>query len=289
MICMTSGAAMRLGALFLGTALGMAQAAAQPTAAQQEAIKSSCRSDYMANCMSVQPGGIEALQCLERNMSKLSGACKAAVTAVEKPAATPPAAASAPAPAQSAPAAAPASHTPTAAPASHTPAAAAAPAPAKPAAKGTAKPAAAPGQPTPAQTAAIRSACPNDFRAKCPGVSPGGEAALACLQKNEATLSASCKKAVSAIGGAAPAPAAATATATPAAAAASDAAAPVAAPVPVFPPLMEARILRRFCSMDFATLCKGVVIGEGRALQCLAQNSAALSPGCKQAMATATR
>ncbi|MGE3868964.1 MAG: hypothetical protein AB7F51_05565, partial [Pseudorhodoplanes sp.] len=99
---------MRLGMLVLGAALGMAPAAAQqPTAAQQEAIKSSCRSDYMANCMSVKPGGIEALQCLERNMSKLSGACKAAVSAVEKPAAAPPAAAAAPAPAQSAPAAAP--------------------------------------------------------------------------------------------------------------------------------------------------------------------------------------
>ena len=117
-------------------------------------------------------------------------------------------------------------------------------------------------------------------------VAPGGEAALACLKKNEATLSAACRSAVSAIGGSpAAAPASATAAVTPAAAPA----APAAAPVPNFPPLMEARILRRFCSMDFATLCKGVQLGQGRALQCLAQNAEALSPGCKQAMATATR
>ncbi|NWG25291.1 MAG: hypothetical protein HXY30_12920, partial [Pseudorhodoplanes sp.] len=68
-------------ALGLGLAVSAAPAEAQPTAAQQEAIKSSCRSDYMSHCMSVKPGGIEALQCLERNMAKLSGACKSAVSA----------------------------------------------------------------------------------------------------------------------------------------------------------------------------------------------------------------
>jgi hypothetical protein len=32
-------------------------------------------------------------------------------------------------------------------------------------------------------------------------------------------------------------------------------------------------------------LCKGVPLGQGRAIKCLADNRPALSPGCKQAMA----
>jgi hypothetical protein len=42
-------------------------AAQQPTQAQRDAIRAVCRSDFMANCASVQPGGKEALQCLLRN------------------------------------------------------------------------------------------------------------------------------------------------------------------------------------------------------------------------------
>lgn len=298
MTVVMNGAA-RLALLAVSLGIFLAPAAAQPTAEQQAAIKSSCRSDYMSNCMSVKPGGIEALQCLERNMAKLSGACKSAVSAATAAKAQPAAAPAAPAEPkpvqQAAPAAAPAApaapaHEPKAEPKAAT-AAPARPTPAKQAtrtgtASATPAPSAAPAQPTQAQQAAIRSACPGDFRAKCSGVAPGGEAALACLKKNEATLSAACRSAVSAIGGSpAAAPASATAAVTPAAAPA----APAAAPVPNVPPLMEARILRRFCSMDFATLCKGVQLGQGRALQCLAQNTEALSPGCKQAMATATR
>src|SRR5262249_9217824 len=37
---------------------------AQPTEAQKEAVKPACRSDYMAHCSSVTPGGEAALQCL---------------------------------------------------------------------------------------------------------------------------------------------------------------------------------------------------------------------------------
>jgi hypothetical protein len=44
-------------------------------------------------------------------------------------------------------------------------------------------------------------------------------------------------------------------------------------------------LIRRFCTMDFKVLCKGVQLGQGRAIQCLANNAAALSPGCRQAMA----
>jgi hypothetical protein len=50
------------------------------------------------------------------------------------------------------------------------------------------------------------------------------------------------------------------------------------------PKLGEAILIRRSCAMDFRVLCKGVPLGQGRAVQCLASNAAALSPGCRQAM-----
>src|SRR6201988_2425306 len=56
---------------------------AQPTEAQKEAVKSACRSDYMAHCSSVTPGGEAALQCLAKNMSSLSSSCQSAVKAIE--------------------------------------------------------------------------------------------------------------------------------------------------------------------------------------------------------------
>ena len=111
------------GAMLAGAIVISASAFAQaPTDAQREAIRSACRSDYMAHCSSVPPGGLESLQCLQKNMSSLSGSCKSAVNAVEAPAA--------PAAKSEAPAAAPKAETPAAAE------------PAKPAA--TAAPAAAP-------------------------------------------------------------------------------------------------------------------------------------------------
>src|SRR5665647_2422263 len=58
-----------------------------PTDAQRNAIRSECRSDYQARCASVPPGGAEALQCLQKNMSSLSSGCQSAVRAVEAPAA----------------------------------------------------------------------------------------------------------------------------------------------------------------------------------------------------------
>ena len=50
--------------LFAGAAL-----AQQPTPAQQNAIKSACRSDFMAQCSGVQPGGQAALSCLQQHSS----------------------------------------------------------------------------------------------------------------------------------------------------------------------------------------------------------------------------
>src|SRR5712671_927702 len=84
-----------------------------PSEAQREAVKSECRSDYMAHCSSVPPGGEAALQCLAKNMSSLSAGCQGAVRTVQAAAApktdTAPAAAkteTAPAKTETAPAAA---------------------------------------------------------------------------------------------------------------------------------------------------------------------------------------
>ena len=71
--------------LFATATSAFAQA---PTEAQKSAIRSACRSDFIAHCSSVTPGGMEAYQCLHKNMSSLSSGCQTAVRAVE-PAAAP--------------------------------------------------------------------------------------------------------------------------------------------------------------------------------------------------------
>lgn len=75
--------------------------AQQPTQAQANAIRQSCRADYQAHCASVPTGGSAALQCLQGNMASLSPACQSAVGATESGTAAPPSAGAAP-PAQSA-------------------------------------------------------------------------------------------------------------------------------------------------------------------------------------------
>jgi hypothetical protein len=242
-----------------------------PTEAQREAIKSDCRSDYIAHCSSVPPGGAASLQCLQKNMASLSGACAAAVKAVEAPASATAAPESAPAAKQDtktepAPAAEPAK-----------------PAAAAPAAAATAKTASAPGgKPSSAQIAAIKSSCRSDYPKVCASVPPGGAAALECLEKNKAKLSAACGKAVAAagMGGAAPSAAAA---AVPATASASPAAVPPPPPRLVLRPLLpreELFVLRSACAVDVRSLCGGVAPGGGRIIQCLAVRSASLSPDC---------
>src|SRR5258708_25335151 len=104
----TLGLVAARGAMLAGAIVISASAFAQaPTDAQREAIRSACRSDYMAHCSSVPPGGLESLQCLQKNMSSLSASCKSALTAVEAPAA--------PAAKSETPAAAPKAETPAAA------------------------------------------------------------------------------------------------------------------------------------------------------------------------------
>ncbi len=68
-----------------------------PSQAQRDAIKTQCRSDYIAHCSSVPPGGEASLQCLQKNMASLSAGCAGAVRAVQAPTAAPKATAPTPA------------------------------------------------------------------------------------------------------------------------------------------------------------------------------------------------
>ena len=255
----TLGAVM-IAAIFASAAPALSQA---PSQAQRDAIKSQCRSDYMAHCSSVPPGGEASLQCLQKNMASLAPGCQSAVKAVEAPAAPK---------AESAPAAPKAESAPAASTA-------------KPAAETAAPKAAAAKQPSSAQISAIRSACRSDYPKVCAGVPTGGAPALECLEKNKAKLSAGCEKAVAAASGGAAAPAAGAAPA--AAGAAPAAAAPAAPTVIVLRPLRpreELFVLRSACGGDVRTICGGVAPGGGRIVQCLATNAARLSPACQDVL-----
>ncbi|WP_409191005.1 cysteine rich repeat-containing protein [Bradyrhizobium sp. RDM4] len=253
--------------LFATATSAFAQA---PTEAQKSAIRSACRSDFIAHCSSVTPGGVEAYQCLQKNMSSLSSGCQTAVRAVE-PAAAPKTEA---APVKSEPA--------KSEPAKSEPAKAEAAPTAKPAAAAAAK-AATPKPPSGAQVSAIKSACRSDYPKVCAGVRPGGAPALECLEKNKAKVSAACATAVSAASGGGAA-AAAPAGAAPAAAA-TPAAAPAAIVLRPLRPREELFIIRSACGADIRTLCGGVAPGGGRIVQCIASNAASLSPGCKDVLA----
>ncbi len=268
--------ALLVAATFAIAAPALAQA---PSEAQRAAIKSNCRSDYMAHCSSIPPGGAASLQCLQQNMASLSGACAGAVKAVSAPSETKAEPAAAPkeepkeTKAEPAPAAEPAK-----------------PAAAEPAAKASTKAASTtPGKPSSAQIPAIRANCRSDYPKVCAGVPTGGAAALECLEKNKAKLSAACEKAVAAAGGGSAAPAASSAAPAPANAnAAPAAAAPAAAPAPlVLRPMLPREALyvaRSACGADVRALCAGVPVGGGRIIECLASQPAALSPACRDVL-----
>ena len=88
-----------LGALLL-VGISGTLAAQQPTEEQRAAIRSACRADFTANCSGVEPGTKAALMCLVSNETKLSPACRTAVSAIAAQPAAPhhatPAAADAP-------------------------------------------------------------------------------------------------------------------------------------------------------------------------------------------------
>jgi cysteine rich repeat protein len=233
--------------ILIGASPAFAQA---PTEAQRDAIRSACRADYQAHCASVPPGGAASLQCLQKNMSSLSSPCQSAVHAVEPAAEAKP---------EAKPESAPAAST-------------------KPAAEAAAAPA---GKPTDAQVAAIRSACRSDYPKVCAGVPTGGAAALECLEKNKAKVSAACGRAIGSVGAGGGATAAA-----PAAGGAAPAAAPAA--VLVLRPMRpreELFVLRSACGGDVRSYCAGVEPGGGRIARCLGANAASLSPACKDVLA----
>lgn len=265
----------------------MPGANAQMTDAQKAAIKSSCRSDYMSNCMSVKPGGIEALQCLQTHIAKLSPACQTAVkAATPKPAAPPaPAAAAAPPPPPPPPKAAAAP-----APASPTSAVVAAPPPVKEKPKpkaATKKPAAPPPPqaiaapppapapealpaPSAAQLNAIKLTCRGDFRRDCRGVPPGGAQAIACLQQHAAKLSPDCKVSLADIADTAlpPAPV------------------DITPPPPGMPnaPVVMTAVIGRACLRDLALHCRDTGVGDGQKIACLMARGPKLAPLCKAAL-----
>jgi len=260
--------ALLAAALFATAAGAFAQA---PTEAQKSAIRSACRSDFMAHCSSVTPGGTEAFQCLQKNMSSLSGGCQTAVRAIAPPAAAKPEAAPAAPKTEAAPKAEP-TPTPAAPKAESAPATKPAPAPAPKAAAAK--------QPSSAQVAAIKSACRSDYPKVCASVPPGGAPALECLEKNKAKVSPSCQSALGAASGGAATTAAPLAGAT-----AAPAAAPTVLVLRPMRPREELFVARSACGADIRTICAGVEVGAGRIMQCLANNAASLSPACRDVLA----
>ena len=268
----TTTASLLLAATFALATQAYAQA---PSEAQRAAIKSNCRSDYIAHCSSIPPGGAASLECLQKNMSSLSASCASAVRAVEAPAAAAPKTAEEP---KAEPKAEPKTETK------------AEPVPAAKEAKPEPKAASAK-KPSQAQISAIKSSCRGDYPKVCAGVPTGGEAALECLEKNKARVSSACAKAVAAVGGGGGAPA-------PAAGAGSGGGAPAAAAAPAAPtaivlrpmlPREELFVLRSACGGDVRALCGGVPAGGGRIVQCLASQASALSPACKDVLSQFAR
>jgi hypothetical protein len=217
--------ALLIAGLFGGAGIAAAQ---EPTPDQQSAIRSNCRSDFMANCSGVPRGGKEAMQCLKDNVAKLSSGCQQAVKAVmPAPAPKPPAPSVTATPAAPAPSASPPAPAPVA-PVAATPpapaaASAAAPAPAaKPAAPAAstppappAKSAAKPSASTPVPAAAppavivvaprqvfvlVRTKCRAEYHAYCSDVDIGGGRVVACLQSNAASLSPTCQSGLAELG-----------------------------------------------------------------------------------------
>ena len=270
--------------LLLALALLPNQVSAQaPTQAQRDAIRAACRSDFMANCSGVQPGGKEAFECLLRNDAKLSPSCQAAVNAAT------------PKPAEAAEPAAPATAVPAQ---SET---------APPAAKVERAPPGIQVAPAEAQNDTLKTvqqACTlNDFVAHCSWIAPSNPEILLCLKGNAADLSPNCQAAVRALP-AAPPPAAATPAEPPRQAApakkpvepkpaeparASTPPAPAApatsAAAPAAPTAQQKAAIRAACRSDFMSHCAGVQPGGAAALQCLQRNAASLTGACRSAVA----
>jgi hypothetical protein len=242
-------------------------AAQQPSPGQIATLRQACRSDFIAHCSGVQPGGREALQCLERNAARLSADCGSAVSAVLPKAETTP---------ETSP------ETPTAETDPQTPP------------PETPQPAA--GQPSQQdQLTAVQEACTlKDFMSHCSWIAPGNPELLLCLRANAAGLSPACQNVVRATPAAAtpsavaaPPVTAQPITAPPAAAAAPRPApaAPRAATAPQRPSAKQLSAIRAACRSDFIAHCSGVQPGGRDALMCLERNQAEISQSCQGALA----
>jgi hypothetical protein len=252
--------------LALPVAMVNPAAAQQPTPEQIEAIRQACRSDFISHCSGVQPGGREALQCLQRNVAQLSLACGGAISAAAPNPGPPRPVTAAPQPQPSQPQ---------------------------------------PSQPSEQdQLSAARRACTlDDFMSHCSWIQPSNPELLLCLRANAGQLSPGCQAAVGANPGAnpaaaeTPAPAAAPAAGAPPPPAAAAAPPPAAAeppPAPAAPALPAAAkrpsskqisAIRAACRSDFISHCSGVQPGSREALQCLERNKAAVSQPCQGALA----
>ena len=257
-------------------------AAQRPTEAERDAIRSACRSDFMAHCASVQPGGKEALECLLHNDSKLSAPCKSAVSAVAHKVEPKSESKS-----ESEPKPEPKSESVTKESAPK--------APEGPVA-GTSKAAATQMQED--QIKAIRRACTlDDFMAHCSWISPSSPEVVLCLKANAAGLSPACRTAVGSLSNT-------TATQSPAKPARQERSAtapkksePTRASIPSPSPSMTAantgetptsqqrNAIRAACRSDFISHCSGVQPGGTKAMQCLQRNAVQLSAPCKTAVA----
>lgn len=285
MICIFRSKYGAVAALIAAAVIGFGTPAQaqKPSEEQLGAIRSSCRSDFLSNCSGVPRGGKEALDCLRQHMAKLSPACGSAVKAVTPPPAVaapppPPAPKTTPPPPPPA-AAAPPAPPPAAAVSPPPPTAPATPKTAKPKmekAKTVAPPppppaAAAPPPaeaPTAKQLSAIRFTCRRDFKRHCRGVAPGGPEAIACLQRNAATLTPDCKTSLADIGDEVPP--------------ANVQLAP-SANAPNAPVVMTA-VIGRACLRDLALHCRGTGIGDGQKIACLLARGPKLAPLCRAAL-----
>ncbi len=90
--------------------------------------------------------------------------------------------------------------------------------------------------------------CTDDVAKFCKDVRPGGGSVAKCLQEHENDLSPACKEQISKT-------------------------------------KQKIQEFKEACRADVTKFCKDVRPGRGRILQCLKQNEAELSPGCKAVMA----
>lgn len=143
-------------AALLAVGIGGPALAQQPTQAQANAIRQSCRADYQAHCSSVPSGGSASLACLQENAASLSRPCQQALAAVSGGASSAGTAATAPK-------------------------------------QGTApRPQMSPRD----ELALTRRACGEDYRLQCSGIRPGGGRAIACLEDHQESLSRQCRAAL---------------------------------------------------------------------------------------------